>query len=142
MGEIGKVVGLVLVLVAAAGLVVSFVVWRKRRQPTGLMILRSALPDRELQREAFGHLRAGTLPDDPELAAVVREVAQATVSQWDPSPIFGIVLVLLIGEYLIKPAGDLIVIGVIYVLVAAWGVRSRRQMRDRAQLILASSSGQ
>ncbi|KJE76152.1 hypothetical protein [Ferrimicrobium acidiphilum] len=139
MGEIGKVIGLILVLVAAAGLVVSFVVWRKRRQPTGLMVLRSALPDREEQRIAFGHLRTGTLPDDPHLAGVVVEVAQATVSQWDPSAIYGVVLVLLIGEYLIRPAGDLIVIGVIYLLVAAWGVRSRRKMRDRARLILASS---
>jgi hypothetical protein len=139
VGEVGKVIGLILVLVAAAGLVVSFVVWRKRRQPTGLMILRSALPDREEQGIAFGHLRAGTLPDDPQLAAVVIEVAQATVSQWDPSPIFGVVLVLLIGEYLIRPAGDLIFIGVIYLLVAAWGMRSRQKMRDRARLILASS---
>lgn len=138
MGEVGRVVGLILVLVAAAGLVVSFVVWRKHRQPTGLMILRSALPDREEQRIAFSHLRAGTLPDDPQLASVVVDVAQATVGQWDPSPIFAVVLVLLIGEYLIKPASDLILIGVIYLLVAAWGVRSRRKMRDRARLILAN----
>lgn len=139
MGEIGKVVGLVLVLAAIAGLVVSFVVWRKRRQPTGLMILRSALPDREHQRVAYAHLRAGTLPDDPELAGVVREVAQATVSQWDPTAIYGTVLVLLAGEYLMKPDSILILFGVGYLLVAAWGVRSRRQMRDRARLILADT---
>ncbi|MGC9155510.1 MAG: hypothetical protein ACP5HZ_07660 [Ferrimicrobium sp.] len=139
MGEIGKVVGLVLVLAAIAGLVVSFVVWRKRRQPTGLMILRSALPDRERQRVAHAHLRAGTLPDDPELAEVVREVAQATVSQWDPTLIYGTVLVLLAGEYLMKPDSILILFGLGYLLLVAWGVRSRRQMRDRARLILANT---
>jgi hypothetical protein len=139
VGEISKVIGLVLVLVAAAGLVVSFVVWRKRRQPTGLMILRSALPDREQQREAYTHLRAGTVPSDPHLASVVVEVAEATVSQWDPTPIFAIVVVLLVGEYLLKPASDLIYIGVVYVIVAAWGIYSRRKMRDRARVILANS---
>jgi hypothetical protein len=70
VGEVEKVIGVVLNLIAVAGLIVSFVIWRKRRQPTGLMILRSALPDREQQREVFAHLRAGTLPDDPELASV------------------------------------------------------------------------
>ncbi|MCL5973388.1 hypothetical protein [Ferrimicrobium sp.] len=139
MGEISTVIGLILVLAAVAGLVVSFVVWRKHRQPTGLMILRSALTDREQQREAFAHLKAGTLPDDPHLAEVVVEVAQATVTQWDPSPIFAVVLVLLIGEYLMKPAGDLIVIGLVYVVVAAWGIQSRRKMRERARLILTST---
>ncbi|MCI2974812.1 MAG: hypothetical protein MP439_01885 [Ferrimicrobium sp.] len=140
MGEISKVIGLVLVLVAAAGLVVSFVVWRKRRQHTGLMILRSALPYREQQREAYGHLRAGTVPSDPYLASVVVEVAQATVTQWDPTPIiFAIVVVLLVGEYLLKPAGDLIYFGVAYVIFAAWNINWRRKMRDRARMILASS---
>lgn len=131
------VIGVILLAVALATLVISFIVWRRQRQPSALQVLKVRLPDRAAQREAFGYLSQGVLPADPALREVVCDVAEVTLRQFDPTIVFASVIVLFVGEGFLRPSIPLAVLGAFYLLSTVVFTMSRRRLRAAAARILA-----
>ncbi len=141
MHELMSVVGFVLVCVAVAMLVVGYVIWRRRRTVSPLGYLRRQLSNRAEQAEILGYLKAAELPDDPAKAEIVLELARLTVEQFYPSAIMYSLVLMIFGEYLIKPAFYLLPLGLLYLLLNIWSHHSRRRMKAVASRLLASAKG-
>lgn len=135
--EVRSIIGVVLIAVAVATLVISFIVWRRLRQPSALQVLRARLPDRAAQREAFRYLSQGVLPSDPALRDLVCDVAQVTLHQFDPTIVFASVILLFVGEGFERPSLPLAVLGVFYVAITVFSVLNRRRLKAAASRILA-----
>lgn len=140
--QVRDVIGIVLIGLAVATLVISFVVWRRLRRPSAMRMVRMRVPDRAAQREVFSALRRGSLLEDPVLREVTLEAAQLTLEQFDPTIIYASVVVLFAGEYLIRASTELIVVGVLYLVIIVFSVISRRQLKASSARILATARGE
>jgi hypothetical protein len=139
--EVRSIIGVVLIAVAVATLVISFIVWRRLRQPSALQVLRARLPDRAAQREAFRYLSQGVVPSDPALRDLVCDVAEVTLHQFDPTIVFASVILLLVGDGVLRPSLPLAVLGVLYLASTVFFVLSRRRLKAAAARILAEQQG-